>query len=35
LIPSLQRIGKYASARRFLAPLASGRFEQPAIRVFQ
>ena len=28
-IASLQRIGKYASARRFLVRLASEAFEQP------
>jgi hypothetical protein len=33
-IASLQRISKYAYARRFLARLASGPFEQPGIRVF-
>jgi hypothetical protein len=34
-IASLQRISKYASARRFLARLAAGPFEQPGIRVCQ
>jgi len=33
-IASLQRIGKYASARRFSRASPLSLFEQPAIRVF-